>query len=42
MKGKSLIAGVGLIVLGLAGVWQHIEYSGWVLLVGCLVTLDAT
>lgn len=36
------IAAIAIIVLGMAGLYFKIEYSGWVLFVGCCVALAGT
>lgn len=34
---KNLALGIGLTLLAMAGLYVHIEYSGWVLFVGLAV-----
>ena len=33
------VAAVAFVLLGMCGLWQHVEYSGWVLFIGLLMAL---
>jgi fatty acid desaturase len=36
----KIFAYVALCAVGLAGIYFHVDYSGWVLLIGCLGVLN--
>lgn len=37
---RAAISGTAIIVIGMVGLYFKVEYSGWVLFVGCLVVLS--